>query len=52
MGTPHVHCMSQLPTAHEPADRAAAPLRRGERPDGRARRTGDEKPPRGESKQT
>jgi hypothetical protein len=20
MGTPHVHCMSQLPTAHEPED--------------------------------
>jgi hypothetical protein len=32
MGTPHVHCMSQLPTAHEPADRsktAEAAVRRG-----------------------
>jgi hypothetical protein len=26
MGTPYVHCMSQLPTAHEPADRATGPL--------------------------
>jgi len=26
MGTPHVHCMSQLPTAHEPADRQALPV--------------------------
>ena len=24
MGTPHVHCMSQLPTAHEPAPSEAA----------------------------
>ena len=24
MGTPHVHCMSKLPTAHEPEQRAAA----------------------------
>jgi hypothetical protein len=23
MGTPHVHCMSHLPTAHEPAESAA-----------------------------
>lgn len=44
MGTPHVHCMSQLPTAHEPADRAADPPEDRQRP--------DEKHPRGESKQT
>jgi hypothetical protein len=24
MGTPHVHCMSKLPTAHEPGERGAA----------------------------
>jgi hypothetical protein len=51
MGTPHVHCMSQLPTAHEPADRAAGQLRDEDRLDGRARGAGDEKSPRRESKQ-
>ena len=35
MGTPHVHCMSKLPTAHEPADRAAGRLGDGQRPGGR-----------------
>jgi hypothetical protein len=34
MGTPHVHCMSQLPTAHEPADHAADPLGDRQRPRG------------------
>jgi hypothetical protein len=32
MGTPHVHCMSKLPTAHEPADRVAGPLGGRQRP--------------------
>jgi hypothetical protein len=36
MGTPHVHCMSKLPTAHEPADRAAGPVGERQRPGGRA----------------
>ena len=35
MGTPHVHCMSQLPTAHEPKDRVAELLRDGQRSDAR-----------------
>jgi hypothetical protein len=43
MGTPHVHCTSKLPTAHEPADRVGHPLGDRQRP--------DEKPVRGESKQ-
>lgn len=41
MGTPHVHCMSRLPTAHEPADR-----------EGRGARESDEKYSRRESKET
>ena len=51
MGTPHVHCMSQLPTAHEPAGRAAGPRRDEDRLDGRPHGSGDEKSPRRESKQ-
>jgi len=38
MGTPHVHCMSKLPTAHEPSDER---LRDGERSGGRARVAGE-----------
>lgn len=36
MGTPQVHCMSQPPTAHEPAGRAAGPPGDRQRPGGRA----------------
>lgn len=41
MGTPHVHCMSQLPTAHEPAGRVGPPLGDGQRSGGRARVAGE-----------
>lgn len=51
MGTPHVHCMSQLPTAHEPADRTAGPVGYEDRRDGRAHGAGDDKSARPESKQ-
>ncbi len=40
MGTPNVHCLSKLPTAHEPADRMAGPLGDGQRPGGRAQVAG------------
>jgi hypothetical protein len=36
MGTPHVHCMSKLPTAHEPVDHVSSRLGDGQRPGGRA----------------
>jgi hypothetical protein len=43
--------MSQLPTAHEPANRAADALRHEDRLDGGRQSAGDEKSPRRESKQ-
>jgi hypothetical protein len=38
MGTPHVHCMSKLPTAHEPGERGAGAPGDRHQPDKAVRR--------------